>query len=96
MKTDLRTWLNAVEAHGELKTVDGADWEHRVGPAQVVDPTTQDFRTRVAEALSRRFFALKCTVQEISSSLASRRYRCYLTFAGLGLYFLINLPDAQI
>ncbi len=31
MKTDLRTWLNAVEAHGELKTVDGADWNKEIG-----------------------------------------------------------------
>ncbi len=31
MKTDLRTWLNAVEAHGELKTVYGADWNKEIG-----------------------------------------------------------------
>src|SRR5215469_13805317 len=31
MKTDLRAWLNAVEAHGELKTVDGADWNKEIG-----------------------------------------------------------------
>ena len=31
MKTDLRSWLSDVEAHGELKTVDGADWNKEIG-----------------------------------------------------------------
>ena len=31
MKTDLRSWLTDVEAHGELKTVDGADWNMEIG-----------------------------------------------------------------
>ncbi|TMB67918.1 MAG: UbiD family decarboxylase [Deltaproteobacteria bacterium] len=31
MKTDLRAWLNAVESHGEVKTVDGADWNKEIG-----------------------------------------------------------------
>ena len=31
MKTDLRSWLTDVEAHGELKTVDGADWNKEIG-----------------------------------------------------------------
>jgi 3-polyprenyl-4-hydroxybenzoate decarboxylase len=31
MKTDLRSWLNDVEAHGELKTVEGADWNKEIG-----------------------------------------------------------------
>src|SRR5262249_35459929 len=31
MKTDLRAWLNAVEAHGELKTVDGTEWNKEIG-----------------------------------------------------------------
>jgi UbiD family decarboxylase len=31
MKTDLRSWLTAVEAHGEIKTVDGADWNKEIG-----------------------------------------------------------------
>jgi len=31
MKTDLRSWLTDVEAHGEIKTVDGADWNKEIG-----------------------------------------------------------------
>jgi UbiD family decarboxylase len=31
MKTDLRSWLTDVEAHNELKTVDGADWNKEIG-----------------------------------------------------------------
>ena len=31
MKTDLRAWLNAVEAHSEIKTVHGADWNKEIG-----------------------------------------------------------------
>ena len=31
MKTDLRSWLTDVEAHSELKTVDGADWNKEIG-----------------------------------------------------------------
>src|SRR5439155_1133937 len=31
MKTDLRAWLNAVESHGEVKTVDGVDWNKEIG-----------------------------------------------------------------
>jgi 3-polyprenyl-4-hydroxybenzoate decarboxylase len=31
MKTDLRSWLTDVEAHGELKTVHGADWNKEIG-----------------------------------------------------------------
>jgi CO/xanthine dehydrogenase Mo-binding subunit len=31
MKTDLRSWLTDVEAHNELKTVHGADWNKEIG-----------------------------------------------------------------
>ena len=31
MKTDLRSWLTDVEAHGELQTVNGADWNKEIG-----------------------------------------------------------------
>jgi len=31
MKTDLRSWITAVEAHGEIKTLDGADWNKEIG-----------------------------------------------------------------
>ena len=31
MKTDLRGWLTAVEGLGEVKTIDGADWNKEIG-----------------------------------------------------------------
>ena len=31
MKTDLRSWIATVEAHGEIKTLDGADWNKEIG-----------------------------------------------------------------
>src|SRR5690348_18494451 len=70
MKTDLRAWLNAVEAHGEIKTVHGADWNKEIGtlvelnakargPALLFDNIKDDlaeFRLlRVAIASANRF-----------------------------------------
>ena len=31
MKTDLRSWITTVEAHGEIKTLEGADWNKEIG-----------------------------------------------------------------
>ncbi len=31
MKTDLRSWITSVESHGEIKTLDGADWNKEIG-----------------------------------------------------------------
>jgi UbiD family decarboxylase len=31
MNTDLRSWMNSVEEHGELKNIEGADWNQEIG-----------------------------------------------------------------
>ena len=64
--TDLRDWLEIVDSVGELKKVDGVDWNLEMGTlAEIYCPRVQERRRR------RRFYSTTSPVIQKVSALCS-------------------------
>ncbi len=80
-QNDLRTFLKAVEAHGELATVRGAHWDKELGAVTEVlyrqKVEKSPLLMRENRELSRRERAFRCLIrdQPRDFSMLSRKFR---------------------